>query len=461
MGFVVTIFSIVCAVIAWLRSRDRAGSPPSWRRRVRAMGWGLLLLPIAWIALWLFGVNPATVGLLLLSGAVLIMAPGIAADLAAVLLILLGLYGLAAAFALFKHGGQVAQTAKAVSVSVAPAPAAAKLKAAAVKAAVVHPKAIVISGGPGNVTAAPHPTIAVPRPPKIPGLGEIAQAKITNLHQMAVPWSSSWVRPSPWYAALTGNGPQGYVPVLLAAFLFLAFGLWLVPRTLGMHYLVVSRLTNRVQRLSETRTDAVDTAAAELRRVERDLHDGAQARLVALGMSLRAAERLFATSPGAALAMIGEAREMSSRALTELRDLVRGIHPPVLADRGLGDAVRALALETPVNIKLDIDLPGRLAEPVESAAYFAVAEVLANAVKHAHARTVDIHMRHDGDALRIAVTDDGVGGADPTKGSGLLGVERRLGTFDGILAVSSPPGGPTIVVIEVPCALLSQKISSC
>ena len=459
MAFVVVIFSIVCAVIAWLRSRDRAGSPPSWRRRVRAMGWGLLLLPIAWVALWLFGVNPATVGLLLLSAAVLIMAPGIAADLAAVLLILLGLYGLAAGFAVFKHGREVAQVAKAVTISVGPAPAFAK--AAAAKAAAVHAKAIVVSGGQGNVTAVPSPPVAVPRPPKSASLHQLYVEKITSLHQMAVPWSAPGVRPSPWYAALSGAGPQGYVPVLMAAFLFLAFGLWLVPRTLGRHYLVVSRLTNRVQRLSETRTDAVDTAAAELRRVERDLHDGAQARLVALGMSLRAAERLFATSPGAALAMIGEAREMSSRALTELRDLVRGIHPPVLADRGLGDAVRALALETPGNTRLDIDLPGRPAPPVESAAYFAVAEVLANAVKHAHARTVEIHMRHDGQALRIAVTDDGIGGADPAKGSGLRGVERRLGTFDGILAVSSPPGGPTIVVIEVPCALLSLKTSSC
>jgi len=464
---VVTIFSIICLVIAWLRSRDRAGAPPSWRRCVRAMGWGLLLLPIAWIAMWLFGVNPATVGLLLLSAAVLIMAPGIAADLAAVLLILLGLYGLAAAFAVFKHGRQVAEVAKAVTISAVPAPAAAK--AAFAKAAAVHAKAVVVSGGQGNVTVLPHPpkitsmptAVPVPPPPKGAGLHQLYVEKISSLHQMVVPWSSPGVRPSPWYAALTSAGTQGYVPVLLAAFLFLAFGLWLVPRTLGMHYLLVSRLTNRVQRLSETRTDAVDTAAAELRRVERDLHDGAQARLVALGMSLRAAERLFATSPGAALAMIGEAREMSSRALTELRDLVRGIHPPVLADRGLGDAVRALALETPVNIKMDIDLPGRLAPPVESAAYFAVAEVLANAVKHAHARTVDIHMRHDGDALRIAMTDDGVGGADPAKGSGLRGVERRLGTFDGILAVNSPPGGPTIVVIEVPCALLSLKTSSC
>jgi signal transduction histidine kinase len=340
---------------------------------------------------------------------------------------------------------------------VAPAPAGAAFASA---------KAVVISGGKGNVTVVPHPPgppkpIAVPGPPTSASLHQLYVEKITSLHQMAVPWSGPGVRPSPWYAALSGAGPQGYVPVLMAAFLFFAFGLWLVPRTLGRHYLLVNRLTNRVQRLSETRTDAVDTAAAELRRVERDLHDGAQARLVALGMSLRAAERLFATSPGAALAMVGEAREMSSRALTELRDLVRGIHPPVLADRGLGDAVRALALETPVNTKLDIDLPGRLAPPVESAAYFAVAEMLANAAKHAHARTVDIHMRHEGDALRIAVTDDGVGGADPDKGSGLRGVERRLGSFDGILAVNSPPGGPTIVVIEVPCALLSLKTSSC
>jgi signal transduction histidine kinase len=469
MGFVVTIFSIICAVIAWLRSRDRAGGSPSWRRRVRAMGWGLLLLPIAWIALWLFGVNPATVGLLLLSCAILIMAPGIAADLAAVLLILLGLYGLAAAVAVFKQARVVAWTANAVSVSAAPAPAAAKAafaKAAAAKAAfaqagAVHAKAIVISGGRGNVTVVPQPTVAVPGPPKITGLGGQIHPPKISLHQIYAPMSSSGIRPGPWYAALAGTGPQGYVPILLAAFLFLAFGLWLVPRTLGMHYLLVSRLTNRVQRLSETRTDAVDTAAAELRRVERDLHDGAQARLVALGMSLRAAERLFATSPGAALALVGEAREMSSRALTELRDLVRGILPPVLADRGLGDAVRALALETPVNARLDIDLPGRLAAPVESAAYFAVAEVLANAAKHAQARIVDIHMQHNGDVLRIAVTDDGVGGADPAKGSGLRGVERRLGTFDGILAVNSPPGGPTIVVIEVPCALLSLKTSSC
>jgi signal transduction histidine kinase len=463
MAIVVTIFSVVCAVIAWFRSRDRAGDPPTWQRRVQAMGWGLALLPIAWIGLWLFGVNPATVGLLVLCGGVLILAPTVAADLAAVLMTLLGLYGLAAAFAVFKFERSRAWIAVARPVPArfiaGPGFAISQKVASALgnKQQVAINQQRVASAGPVSV----HPVkigptvkpVAVPVPPKGP-------PDVTRLHSIIVPVSSSGIRPGPWYAALATAGPNGYVPILLAACLFLAFGLWLVPRTFGVHNALVSRLSSRVQRLAETRTDAVDTAAAELRRVERDLHDGAQARLVALGMSLRAAEQVFQTSPKAALALVAEAREMSARALTELRDLVRGIHPPVLADRGLGDAVRALALETPVNTSLDIDLPGRPAPPVESAAYFAVAEILANAVKHAHARRLDIHMRHDGEALRIAVTDDGVGGADPAKGSGLRGVERRLGTFDGILAVNSPSGGPTIIVIEVPCALSSLKTSS-
>jgi signal transduction histidine kinase len=205
----------------------------------------------------------------------------------------------------------------------------------------------------------------------------------------------------------------------------------------------------------------VDTAAAELRRIERDLHDGAQARLVAVGMSLQAAERLFATSPEAALALVAEAKQTSSRALAELRDLVRGIYPPVLADRGLADAIRALALDSPVPAELDIDLPSEVEMPVGSAVYFAVAEALANVAKHAAARRVRIGLRHAGGMLRAEVTDDGVGGADPAGGTGLAGVERRLAAFDGILAVSSPPGGPTIVVIEVPCALSSPKTSTC
>jgi signal transduction histidine kinase len=283
--------------------------------------------------------------------------------------------------------------------------------------------------------------------------------------------------PSPlWTDALEGS-------------LLLALGLWLAPWVMR-HRLAepvdlelaarARQLTRRVQMLTQTRYDAVDTAAAELRRIERDLHDGAQARLVALGMSLQAAERLFPTSPEAALALVAEAKESSSLALTELRDLVRGIYPPVLADRGLADAIRALALDAPLPVELDIDLPGpaaaggqagRVELPVASAVYFSVAEVLANVVKHAHARSVRIQLSQAvptrgeqasaAGLLRVQVTDDGAGGADPAAGTGLAGVERRLATFDGILAVNSPPGGPTIVVIEVPCALSSAKTSSC
>jgi signal transduction histidine kinase len=241
-----------------------------------------------------------------------------------------------------------------------------------------------------------------------------------------------------WRMALLGAVEAGVI---------VAYGAWLLPRTIVAHGRSVLRpapdpeLAGRVQQLTRTRADAVDTAAAELRRVERDLHDWAQARLVALGMNLRAAERLVTTSPEAAIALIAEARQTSSRALTELRDLVRGIYPPVLADRGLGAAVQALALDTPMRVETDIDLAGRVDAPVESACYFAVAEALANAVKHSGARVAQIRIRFTPDhpesrarrgagpgMLRIEVTDNGTGGADPVRGSGLQGSERRRGT---------------------------------
>jgi signal transduction histidine kinase len=290
-----------------------------------------------------------------------------------------------------------------------------------------------------------------------------------GLVPVLTPISDQSVQEAPWY---------GLVPVIdrrlaLAAgaegVAFLAFAIWLFPRTLWAHVRTAGgdavALKGRVQRLIETRTVAVDSAAAELRRVERDLHDGAQARLVTIGMNLRAAERLIEISPGAARALVAEARQTSSKALGELRDLVRGIYPPVLADRGLADAVRALALDTPIRTELDIDLPGRPDAPVESACYFAVAEILANAVKHSNARAVHIRMQHTGGTsggtgagmLRIEVFDDGTGGADPACGSGLHGIERRLAAFDGILAVSSPAGGPTMIVMELPCTLAAPK----
>ncbi|MEU4143977.1 sensor histidine kinase [Streptomyces parvulus] len=240
----------------------------------------------------------------------------------------------------------------------------------------------------------------------------------------------------------------------------LAVALWLTPRLLHAHFRLTGavlgsgrgELAERVKVLTETRRDAVDTSAAELRRIERDLHDGAQARLVAMGMDLGTIESLLEKDPAKARHLLAQARASSAEALTELRELVRGIHPPVLAERGLGDAVRALALRLPVASEVNVDLPGRAEAPVEAAAYFAVSEVLTNAVKHSGADRlwIDLH-RADG-RLRVTVTDNGRGGAVIGAGSGLAGVERRLGTFDGVLAVSSPAGGPTMVTMEIPCA---------
>src|SRR5215472_2974903 len=256
-------------------------------------------------------------------------------------------------------------------------------------------------------------------------------------------------------------------PGLIAgeALALLAFGAWLVPQTFPSVRRLLRlppdpELTRQVQELTESRAVVVDTAASDLRRLERDLHDGAQARLVAVGMSLRAAERLIPMNPDAAVALVAEARETSARALTELRELVRGVHPPVLADRGLADAVRALALDSPLAVHTQIDLPGRVPAPVETACYFAVAELLTNAAKHSGARDARIEVRHSDGRLRIEVTDFGLGRADPAAGSGLAGLEKRMAAFDGIMAISSPAGGPTIVVLEVPCALSSPKTST-
>jgi signal transduction histidine kinase len=220
-----------------------------------------------------------------------------------------------------------------------------------------------------------------------------------------------------------------------------------------------AELMLRVHQLTETRSEALDTGAAEIRRIERDLHDGAQARLVAMGMTLDAAGQIIDTNPEAARALLYEARDASIKALAELRNLVRGIHPPILADRGLADAIRALAMDSPMRIHLASDLRGRASAPIESAAYFAVSELLANVSKHAEARETWIDLRYTDGMLRIGVTDNGHGGADPARGSGLRGIERRLAAFDGVLAVSSPPGGPTSVTMEIPCELSLPKTS--
>lgn len=357
--------------------------------------WGLALLPAAIIAGALVSSNAALIVTgVLLTGAMVVIrrSPDLAARLATVALIGIGLAGLL-----------VAKTGSEVSMQAAP-------------------------GGP-------------------PG--------VPSLQPGAVRFGLIALSAAP-YARL----------VLVEAVVLLGLGCWLAPRTFPsvgrlLRMSPDAQLAKRLQRLTESRAVAVDTAAADLRRLERDLHDGAQARLVALGMNLRAAEKLIHTSPDAAAALVTEARETSARALTELRELVRGVHPPVLADRGLADAVRALALDSPLSVETEVDLAGRPPAPVETACYFAIAELLTNAAKHSGGRSARVVISHDDGLLRIEVTDFGLGGADPARGSGLAGVEKRLAGFDGILAISSPVGGPTIVVLEVPCVLSLPKISSC
>ncbi|GII28749.1 histidine kinase [Planotetraspora mira] len=261
---------------------------------------------------------------------------------------------------------------------------------------------------------------------------------------------------------LAGGNPIGLLWPVLA----LGAARWYAPWAVHAHGVIArvmlgptekARLAQQVSRLARARTDVVDSQAAELRRIERDLHDGAQARLVAVGMTIGAAEELMESDPVAAKALLAKARDASSTALRELRQLVRGIHPPVLAERGLADAIRALALDTPLRTRVTVELPGRLDAPLESAAYFAVSELLTNAVRHSGATEAWIDISSQGTKLRITVTDDGHGGADASHGTGLAGIERRLGAFDGVLALNSPMGGPTTAVIELPRALQTVR----
>lgn len=213
-------------------------------------------------------------------------------------------------------------------------------------------------------------------------------------------------------------------------------------------------LADRVKELTAQRADTTVVQAAEIRRIERDLHDGAQARLVALGLSLATAEKLMGTAPDQAKALMQEARVSAATSLTELRELVRGINPPVLNDRGLIDAVRALALDSPLEAAVSAELQLRLDPPIESALYFGIAELLTNAVKHAHATQARISIARDGTDIVADVEDDGRGGASARAGGGLAGLRRRLTVFDGTLEITSPAGGPTRVRMMVPCESL-------
>jgi signal transduction histidine kinase len=209
------------------------------------------------------------------------------------------------------------------------------------------------------------------------------------------------------------------------------------------------RLHERVDQVVSSRSATIDHNAAELRRIERDLHDGAQVRIAAAGMNVGLAEKLVHTDPDSAVQLLREARDTTVSALEDLRTLVRGIHPPVLADRGLISGIEALAIPIPIPVTVNLRLP-RFAPPVESAVYFAVAECLANVAKHSRASRAWVVGDHDGETLLLTVGDDGRGGADPG-GSGLVSVARRLAAFDGTVTVASFAGKGTEVYLVVQC----------
>ncbi len=241
--------------------------------------------------------------------------------------------------------------------------------------------------------------------------------------------------------------PVGIVVLTLAVPLTRAagIGLALLARTL-----LAPSERRRVVELERTRAGAVDSQAAELQRIERDLHDGAQARLVALAMDLGMAQEKLDSDPAGARALVAGAHGEAKRALAELRDLSRGIYPAILTDRGLGPALSSIAARNPVEVALDVDLDDRLPAATEAAAYFVVVEALTNVAKHSGAEHCRVHVAHRRDRLRLEVTDDGGGGADPA-GAGLTGLRQRVEALDGTLAVEPAHPGTTIRA-ELPCA---------
>jgi signal transduction histidine kinase len=238
------------------------------------------------------------------------------------------------------------------------------------------------------------------------------------------------------------------VPMLLmisgTARAHIAFGRWLLGPS-------QEQLEERVEVLTRTRSGVMEAMLEERRRIERDLHDGAQQRLVALAMDLGMAKEKLKTDPEAARVLVESSHEEAKRVLTELRELVRGIHPAVLTDRGLDAAISAVAGRSPIPITVDVRLNGRLPEAIESTAYFVVVEALANVAKHSRATKARVRITRQKDWLLIDIEDDGTGGVDPRAGTGLTGLAERLAALDGRLSISIPVTGGTALRAEIPC----------
>ncbi|WP_326699147.1 sensor histidine kinase [Streptomyces sp. NBC_01754] len=213
------------------------------------------------------------------------------------------------------------------------------------------------------------------------------------------------------------------------------------------------RLARRIEDLAVSRAGLVDAVDAERRRIERDLHDGAQQRLVSLAVNLGLARATLGDLPEEARRVIDEAHREAKEAIEELSGLVRGLHPAVLEDRGLDAALSGIAARAPLPVRVRVDLPSRPSPTIEAVAYFVVSEALTNVVKHAKASRAEVTVERAGSSLLAVVGDDGVGGARLTGGTGLVGLAKRVASADGTLSVDSPAGGPTVVTVELPCVL--------
>ncbi|MFH8796923.1 sensor histidine kinase [Streptomyces sp. NPDC017941] len=254
---------------------------------------------------------------------------------------------------------------------------------------------------------------------------------------------------------------QAIVLSAVCAWLFAALFLWLAPAAVRLETWIAEIMLGtwtgagrRIEELTASRAGALQAHEAELRRIERDLHDGTQAQLVAVAMRLALADRRFDKDPRSSRRMVLDARTTVDEALVQLRTVIRGIHPPVLSDRGLNGAIRSLAAGRPVPTTLDLpETDRRPPAAVEAAAYFVVAEALTNIARHSDASRAQVSLRYDGPTLRVVVRDDGCGGAAPgfAGGSGLAGVRRRVAALDGTTRIDSPVGSGTTIEVVLPC----------
>ncbi|WP_243713069.1 histidine kinase [Actinomadura sp. 6K520] len=262
------------------------------------------------------------------------------------------------------------------------------------------------------------------------------------------------VRVDDWATALVGGSVQ--IAVLGAV------AWWVLPVLARVHartclaVLAQSaherRLTERVDVLTKSRVGVVDAHGAELQRIERDLHDGTQARLVSIAMQLGIARESLADDPDTVATLIQQAHETAEEAMAELRTVLQTIYPPILADRGLGGALTALAARSSVPVHIEFADVGTLPAAAEAVAYYVIAEALTNVSKHAAATRASLRVERADDVLSVEVTDDGRGGADEGRGTGITGIRRRVAALDGTVRLDSPPGGPTTLAVRMPCA---------